>query len=146
MTSSKAISECTSQDAWDAIHADRDAHIIDVRTDIEWQQVGAPDLGELSRKLHFLSWQLPPDMRINAAFVEELKATGIPADGKLYFLCRSGVRSQAAAKAAAAAGFATAVNIAEGFEGVAGPDGQRHGGWLGAGLPAARPAKTPSPR
>ena len=76
-------------------------------------------------------------MRINTDFLTELQAEGVPANGRLYFLCRSGVRSLAAAKAAAAAGYAAAVNIEEGFEGVVGADGQRHGGWRGAGLPAA---------
>jgi rhodanese-related sulfurtransferase len=132
------IEECTAQEAWDAVMGSDDSFIIDVRTNVEWAQIGAPDLKESSHKLFFVSWQLPPDMRLNENFVSSLAKTGVPKSGKLYFLCRSGVRSLAAAKAAASAGYETTVNIVAGFEGVAGPDGNRTGGWLGAGLPSAR--------
>lgn len=138
MTGQQEILERSAQEAWDAVNSDDNAYIIDVRTDIEWSQVGAPDLGALSSKLHFISWQLPPDTRVNAAFLEELAATQIPQNGKLYFLCRSGVRSLAAARLAAEAGYETPINVAAGFEGIAGPDGKRHGGWVGAGLSSAR--------
>lgn len=136
MTKENTISECSPQAAWDAVRTDDQAHIIDVRTPQEWAHVGAPDLGERKGKLHFISWQLAPDMRVNPDFLAELKAAGLPSNAKLYFLCRSGVRSLAAAHAAAEAGYAVNVNIQEGFEGIAGPDGRRHGGWLGAGLPS----------
>ncbi len=53
------------------------------------------------------------------------------------FLCRSGVRSHAAADAATRAGWKEAYNILEGFEGD--KDGEQHrgvvGGWRKAGLP-----------
>ena len=51
-------------------------------------------------------------------------------------LCRSGVRSVAAAKRAAELGV-TAYNILEGFEGDADADGHRgnQGGWRRRGLP-----------
>lgn len=143
MSSMNGLSECSASEAWEVVQADENAHIIDVRTSVEWEQIGAPDLGDKAHKLHFISWQLPPDMRINHAFLDELAATGIPNNSRLYFLCRSGVRSLAAARAALDAGYSTAINMAEGFEGVAGPDGQRHGGWRGANLPEA-PHKTSS--
>lgn len=137
MSREPTVPECSAEAAWEAVRTDELAHIVDVRTAAEWAQVGAPDLGDLSQKLHFVSWQLAPDMRIDPDFLAKLEAEDIPSNAKLYFLCRSGVRSLAAAKAAAEAGYAVTVNIAAGFEGVAGPDGRRHGGWLGAGLPAA---------
>jgi rhodanese-related sulfurtransferase len=53
------------------------------------------------------------------------------------FLCRSGVRSVAAAELVTAAGFARAYNVAEGFEGPVDGAGHRGGaaGWKAAGLP-----------
>jgi rhodanese-related sulfurtransferase len=137
MTNEITVLECSAQDAWQSVQANEQAYIVDVRTAAEWANVGAPNLGDLFHKLHFISWQMAPDMRINPDFLEKLAAAQIPATAKLYFLCRSGVRSLAAARAAAAAGYAVTVNIAAGFEGIAGADGQRHGGWLGFGLPAA---------
>jgi len=53
------------------------------------------------------------------------------------FLCRSGVRSHNAGQKAAAAGFTSALNILEGFEGDLDADQRRGrvGGWRAAGLP-----------
>ncbi|MNN95427.1 hypothetical protein D3C81_2142330 [compost metagenome] len=55
---------------------------------------------------------------------------------KVVLLCRSGVRSVAAAQRATALGL-EAYNILEGFEGDADENGQRGrlGGWRLAGLP-----------
>lgn len=54
----------------------------------------------------------------------------------LLFICRSGVRSIAAAEAMAASGYARSFNVTEGFEG--GLDGEGHRGaegWKACGLP-----------
>jgi rhodanese-related sulfurtransferase len=53
------------------------------------------------------------------------------------FLCRSGVRSHHAAAAATQAGWKSAYNVLEGFEGDKDADGHRGnlGGWRKAGLP-----------
>ena len=72
---------------------------------------------------------------MNPQFDEGLKAAA--ADGrKLLLMCRSGVRSVAAARRATELGL-TAFNILEGFEGD--PDGDAHrgrkGGWRFNGLP-----------
>lgn len=62
-------------------------------------------------------------------------AAGVTPDRTVYLICRSGVRSRAAAHALAARGYRT-VNLADGFEGPLGPEGHRgHAGWRAAGLP-----------
>jgi len=67
----------------------------------------------------------------------ELKALGVQLDDDLYFICRSGSRSMAAAKAMAKAGYRCCHNVASGFEGPL--DDLRHrgtvGGWKATGLP-----------
>jgi len=57
------------------------------------------------------------------------------------FLCRSGARSHHAAAAAAAAGYSSAYNILEGFEGDRDAEGHRGtvGGWKFHGLPWVSP-------
>jgi rhodanese-related sulfurtransferase len=52
-------------------------------------------------------------------------------------LCRSGHRSDSAARAATAAGYTRAFNVLEGFEGNKDAEGHRGslGGWRKAGLP-----------
>jgi rhodanese-related sulfurtransferase len=58
-------------------------------------------------------------------------------EAPLLFLCRSGARSAAAAKAMTAAGYSTCLNVADGFEGPLDAQAKRGtaGGWKAAGLP-----------
>lgn len=106
-----------------------EAVLVDVRTDAEREWVGFVP-GAVS-----LAWKQWPGMTINLAFGDGLKAA-VPEGGKVVFLCRSGVRSVAAAKYATALGL-LAYNILEGFEGD--PDSAAHrgqtGGWRYNGLP-----------
>ena len=75
----------------------------------------------------------PPVM--NADFDAQMRAA-VPEGGRAVLLCRSGVRSIAAARRATELGI-TAYNILEGFEGDADAQGQRgkRGGWRCHGLP-----------
>jgi rhodanese-related sulfurtransferase len=74
-------------------------------------------------------------MAMNPQFDQALQAA-VPKDKKVVLLCRSGVRSIAAAKRATELGL-QAYNILEGFEG--NPDSNAHrgqlGGWRKRGLP-----------
>jgi rhodanese-related sulfurtransferase len=122
---------------WDALKSDETAHLVDVRTDAEWTYVGLPDLSQASKQPLLIPWQVFPSMQVNGAFVDQLRQAGFVAEHKLYFLCRSGVRSLAAAQAAIDAGFPHAFNIADGFEGPPNGDGHRGevAGWKAEGLP-----------
>ena len=74
-------------------------------------------------------------LRFAERLASELGALGVQLDDDLFFICRSGSRSLAAAKAMAAEGYRACHNVAGGFEGPL--DNQRHrvGGWKAAGLP-----------
>ncbi|MGA9866375.1 MAG: rhodanese-like domain-containing protein [Acetobacteraceae bacterium] len=123
--------------AWEALRADPDARLIDVRTDPEWAFVGIPDLREAGKEPVLIPWQTYPTMQVNPGFLDQLRQSGVTAEHKLFFICKTGGRSMAAAQAAERAGYAHAANVADGFEGA--PDGQGHrgtvGGWKAAGLP-----------
>ncbi len=122
---------------WDAIQADPQARLVDVRTDAEWNFVGIPDLGAAGKQPILIAWQVYPAMNRNPSFEDELRNAGFTPDHHIYFLCRSGVRSLAAAEAAQAAGFPHAYNVADGFEGPPDADGHRgqRAGWKADGLP-----------
>jgi rhodanese-related sulfurtransferase len=122
---------------WEALRGDPAAQLVDVRTDAEWNYVGIPDLSPLGKEPIGISWQLYPAMQVNPDFVEQLRAAGLRPEQKLYFLCRSGVRSLHAARAALAAGWQHCFNIADGFEGPADAAGHRGtvAGWKAEGLP-----------
>lgn len=131
------IPNVTVQETWEALKNDPAAALVDVRTDAEWTYVGLPDLSELGKPLHRIAWQVFPAMSVNDGFVAALGEQGLTAGHKLYFLCRSGARSLAAAKAAKEAGYGACFNIADGFEGPLDPAGHRRtrAGWIAAGLP-----------
>ena len=118
--------DVSPQLAWQWLEAGQ-AVLVDVRTDAEREWVGFVPAAVP------LAWKQWPGMAMNPQFdsgVLELKGR------KLLMLCRSGVRSIAAAKRATELG-AEAYNILEGFEGD--PDDQAHrgqrGGWKFRGLP-----------
>jgi rhodanese-related sulfurtransferase len=100
-----------------------------VRTDAEREWVGfIPDAVPLA-------WKQWPGMAANTAFDEGLRMA-VPNGKKAVLLCRSGVRSIAAARRATELGL-EAYNILEGFEGDPDERAQRgrKGGWRYHGLP-----------
>lgn len=105
------------------------AVLVDIRTDAEREWVGwVPDAPAVA-------WKQWPGMAMNPDFDTQLQAA-VPAGRKVLLLCRSGVRSIAAARRATELGL-EAYNILEGFEGD--PDAHGHrghsGGWRHRGLP-----------
>lgn len=126
--------DVTPQQAYAAVMNDPEAVLVDVRTQAEWNYVGLPDLREAGSDLVCVEWQSYPSGRANIDFFAQLRTEGVTS-GRLYFLCRSGTRSQAAAAAAAQVGF-EAYNVLEGFEGALDSSAHRTvGGWKNAGLP-----------
>ena len=106
------------------------AIIVDVRSKAELDFVGRiTGSVEIELKTY-------PGMKPNPDFVSQLTAV-VPLATTVMFICRSGARSHEAASAAAAAGYRSAFNVLEGFEGDRDPAGHRNtvGGWRAAHLP-----------
>lgn len=122
---------------WEALQADESAQLVDVRTDAEWNFVGVPDLHASGKQTVLIPWQVYPTMQQNGRFTDDLKAAGLTTDQTIYFICRSGARSMAAAQAAQAAGYSHVFNVADGFEGPPDVQGHRGGtaGWKAERLP-----------
>jgi rhodanese-related sulfurtransferase len=123
--------------AWKALKSDPQAQLVDVRTDVEWNFVGVPDLSAAGKQAVLIPWQVYPSMQVNGGFAEHLKEAGFAPEQHLYFICRTGGRSAAAAQAAEQAGFPHAYNIIDGFEGPPDTAGHRgtKAGWKAEGLP-----------
>lgn len=136
-----AVDDVDVETTWQALTSKPRAQLVDVRTRAEWTYVGIPDLGPVGKRPVLVEWQTFPDQAVDPRFAErlagELKALGVQEDDELFFICRSGTRSLAAAKAMAEAGFRNCHNVAGGFEGPL--DDERHrgsvNGWKAAGLP-----------
>jgi rhodanese-related sulfurtransferase len=106
------------------------AKLVDVRTRAEWDWVGrVPDAVEIE-------WNQYPGGVRNPNFLAELKRQVDP-EALVMFLCRSGARSDGAARLATESGYSACFNILEGFEGDKDANGHRNtvGGWRKAGLP-----------
>ncbi len=113
--------------AWQWVQAG-EAVLVDVRTDAEREWVGFVP-GAVP-----VAWKQWPGMAMNPDFDRQVQdAAG---GRKLVLLCRSGVRSIAAAQRATELGL-EAYNILEGFEGDPDAQAQRghKGGWRFRGLP-----------
>lgn len=106
------------------------AVLVDVRSAAEWQFVG------MVPNAHCVEWKTFPGMQPNPRFLDAL-AHEVPADATLMMMCRTGARSDEAARAASQAGFQAVYNVLEGFEGDKDGASQRGriNGWKARGLP-----------
>jgi rhodanese-related sulfurtransferase len=140
-TGDRAVDDVDVEAVWKTLQSSPRSQLVDVRTRAEWTYVGIPDLGPVGKRTVLVEWQTFPDQAVDPRFAErlagELKALGVQLDDDLFFICRSGSRSLAAAKATAAAGYRACHNVACGFEGPL--DDERHRGsvrgWKAASLP-----------
>jgi rhodanese-related sulfurtransferase len=124
--------------AWQMLEQVRDCIMVDVRTTAEWAYVGGPDMRAIGKSAIALEWQVFPSMQVDPDFVTKLAdRVGSGRDVPLLMLCRSGVRSAAAARAMTAAGYRLCFNVAGGFEGGLDDAGHRGNaiGWKADGLP-----------
>lgn len=122
--------ELTPQEAHDLWQLAPGAKLVDVRTRAEWDWVGRiPGAVEIE-------WNQYPGGVRNPHFLAELKRQVDP-EALVMFICRSGVRSIAAAAIASENGYTNCYNVLEGFEGDKDAHGQRNriGGWRKIGLP-----------
>ncbi|MDO8608532.1 MAG: rhodanese-like domain-containing protein [Phaeospirillum sp.] len=132
--------EVTPTQAWLRLSQESNAKLVDVRTQAEWSFVGVPDLSSLDKQVLLVSWQVFPTMTRNDAFSSQLETHGIRKDDVLLLLCRSGVRSKAAAEHLTALGYQACWNITDGFEGPHDASKHRGGqaGWKASDLPWAQ--------
>jgi len=141
-TNNENVIEETPQETWSSLENTSDALLVDVRTKAEWSFVGIPDLSPLGKQVILQEWRQYPDMSVNESFVaniqDQFEGT-VPS--KIYFLCRSGVRSLEAAhvvsETLSAQGHSVVcVNVLEGFEGDLNSDRHRGetNGWKSRGL------------
>ena len=140
---SDIVAEMLPNETWESLRTEKNTVLVDVRTKAEWSYVGMPTLEELGKDVIRIEWLAFPDMSVNPEFAGELFSQfGDRYPEKIFFICRSGVRSLDAAEYVASIlreiGRDTAcVNVEEGFEGDL--DDQMHrgnlNGWKKRGLP-----------
>jgi rhodanese-related sulfurtransferase len=131
------IEDVAPPQVWQALADNPNAQLVDVRTDAEWTYVGLPELSSLNKRVLLIPWQAFPSGAANPQFIQQLGASGLTESHDIYFICRSGARSLAAAETARASGYGQVYNVADGFEGPPDAQGHRGGvaGWKADGLP-----------
>jgi len=128
-------------EAWRILRESQDAVLVDVRTRAEWGFVGIPDLNTINKKVVLQEWQNFPSMERQADFetvvVQQLQGVEANKSAPVFFLCRSGARSMAAAIALSMAGYENCYNVKDGFEGPVDEAGHRgsQAGWKASDLP-----------
>lgn len=137
----KYAGDVNPEQAYEALQKDPKAVLVDCRTKPEWSFVGVPTLEDAGKQVVFVEWVHYPDLDANDNFVDQVQKQVPDKDTPLYFICRSGQRSLAAAVAMTEAGYEKCFNVAEGFEG--GHDDNQHrgsvAGWKVRGLPWCQP-------
>ena len=130
------IKRVSPPEATSVLAKDPKALLVDVRSKVEFDYVGHPD-GAVN-----VIWKDYPDWNENSEFVTQVTAAladrdGDPHDCAILAICRSGVRSMAAATVLAGAGYTNLYNVEEGFEGDKDAAGHRGkvGGWKFHDLP-----------
>ena len=90
-------------------------YLIDVRTPEEWE-AGRPDGESLGLMTHFVSYQFQQGEGrvLNPNFEKEMEELNLDQSKKIFFLCRSGVRSNVTADMYEKKGFDT-YNISNGY-------------------------------
>ena len=121
----RPVPDISPADAWRRLNEDPAAWLIDVRTQAEWSFVGLPDLSSLGRQVVLVSWQVFPGMARNDDFARQVAAQGVRPGDTVLLICRSGVRSRAAAEHLADLGYGACWNVADGFEGGLDSSGHR---------------------
>jgi rhodanese-related sulfurtransferase len=131
--------DVTAREAWDVLAANPDALLIDVRTEVEWNLIGRPDLSSISREPLYLQWVTlkGPNPDFVKELDESLKELSIDNNVPLFFMCQSGGRSKISAMQCTELGYTACHNIAEGFEGDLDEHQHRNSinGWKASGLP-----------
>ena len=103
-----------SIDAFDVLSTRADSHLIDTRSDLEWNTTGIPDLSSINKETNLINW----GPILDQSFFEQYKdflLDKFNQKDSLFFICRSGSRSLMAAQFAIRFGFKNSFNIYDGF-------------------------------
>ncbi len=123
--------------AWQILKDRQDSYLVDVRTAAEWHYVGGPNLKPVGKDVIKVEWRLLPTMERNPNFINDVRKMIDNMNAEIFFLCRTGGRSQEAAIEMTKAGYLNSYNIAFGFEGDLDNSSQRGktSGWKAEKLP-----------
>ena len=137
------VENINSKEAYDLLVENKNAVLIDVRTEKEHLAVGIPNLREIGKETFMIEWKNSILPWSRKSFLNEFKEKlGFDQGGKYIFICRSGIRSNFAALTVeesfiSGKNNSKCFNVEDGFEGHEQPlgDPKKQSGWKNLGLP-----------
>ena len=120
------VKTISSKECFKKLNEDQNSYLIDVRSPTEWNVDGIPDEDSFEGILFKLAIRNEEGTE-NLNFIEEFNSLEIPKDSNIYFICKSGGRSNLAANMVANEGYKSLFNVEDGFT----------LGWKSKGLPSA---------
>ena len=121
-----SIQIISSEDCFKKLNENQNSYLIDVRSPTEWNVDGIPDEDSFEGILFKLAIRDEEGIQ-NPNFIVEFNSLEIPKDSDIYFICKSGARSDLAANMVENEGYKSVFNVEDGFT----------LGWKPAGLPSA---------
>ena len=122
------IKELQTKNIQEFISQNPKSVLIDVRTELEWDNVGKPDGNKINLKTYFLSIKNVSG-EINENFLTQFANFNISKDTEVLVICKSGARSSLVSNLLSNEEYKCA-NISDGFEG-----NSPNNGWIKTGLP-----------
>ena len=86
------IKNIKANECFDILKAEKTSRLIDVRTNYEWQNDGYADLESIGKKVHLISLT-NEDHSPSVNFINQINELDIKTENKIFFICRSGMRS-----------------------------------------------------
>ena len=86
------IKNIKANECFDILKEEEDSKLIDVRTSLEWQNDGYADLETLGKKVHLISLN-NENHSPSTNFINQINGLDIKTDNKIFFICKSGMRS-----------------------------------------------------
>ena len=122
------IKELQTKNIQEFISQNPKSVLIDVRTELEWDNVGKPDGNKINLKTYFLSIKNASG-EINENFLTQFANFNISKDTEVLVICKSGARSSLVSNILNDEEY-KCTNITDGFEG-----NSSGNGWKKIGLP-----------
>ena len=86
------IKNVKANECFDILKAEVTSRLIDVRTSYEWQNDGYADLETIGKKVHLISMS-NEDHSPSTNFINQINGLDIKPNNKIFFICKSGMRS-----------------------------------------------------
>lgn len=108
------VIDINAKDSFCKLREIKNSYLIDVRTLLEWDTTGIPDLSSINKSVFLFEWE----QNINELFIskfQKMLSINFKKDSFLFFICKSGLRSRIAAHLASISGYNHSYNISDGY-------------------------------